>query len=143
MVTHNPLHVRGLRRYYGSVRLPVFVHHRRVSLDFPMRPHPYSVWGERGISRFPREVFWHVRGVCDRAGSRRTLRDRCTGWSLPLSPTASASRSEFLTRLNTRPAPSPINASTSPLQVPPHDSGSVWVASSLPYDFCFHYTSPV
>src|SRR5437016_5276224 len=76
-------------------------------------------------------------------GFRRTLRYRRTGRSLPLSPTASASRSEFLTRLNTRPAPSPVNASTSPLQATPHDSGSVWVASSLPYDFCIHYTSPV
>jgi hypothetical protein len=152
MVTHNPLHplrrrlpglVRRLRRYYRSVRLPVFVHHRRASLDFPMRPQTYFVWGEPGISRFPGEVLWYVHGVCDRAGSRHTLRYRRTGWSLPLSPTASASRSEFLTRLNTRPAPSPVNASTSPLQVTPQDSGSVWVASSLPYDFCIHYTSPV
>ena len=37
----------------------------------------------------------------------------------------------------------PVNASTSPLQVTPHDSGSVWVATLLPYDFFIHYTSPV
>jgi len=30
--------VRRLPRYYGSVRLPVFVHRRRTSLDFPTRP---------------------------------------------------------------------------------------------------------
>jgi hypothetical protein len=30
--------VRGLRRYYASVRLPASVHHRRTSLDFPMPP---------------------------------------------------------------------------------------------------------
>src|SRR5260370_13045321 len=30
--------VRRLLRYYGSVRLPVFVHHRLLSLDFPIRP---------------------------------------------------------------------------------------------------------
>jgi hypothetical protein len=29
--------VRRLRRYNGSVRLPMPVHHRRASLDFPMR----------------------------------------------------------------------------------------------------------
>jgi hypothetical protein len=112
-------------------------------MHVPMRPQTYSVWGERGISRFPCEVLGYVHGVCDRAGSRCTSRYRCTGWGLPLSPTASASRSKCLTRLNTRPAPSPVNASTSPLQVTPHDSGSVWVATLLPYDFFIHYTSPV
>lgn len=30
--------VRRLPRYYESVRLPVLVHHRLLSLDFPMRP---------------------------------------------------------------------------------------------------------
>ena len=69
-----------------------------------MRPQTYSVWGERGISRFPREVLPYVHGVCDRAGSRGTSRYRRLGWGLPLLLTASASRSEFLTRLNTRPA---------------------------------------
>src|SRR5208337_1206659 len=33
-----PGFVRGLLRYYGPVRLPVFVHHRRLSIDFSMRP---------------------------------------------------------------------------------------------------------
>src|SRR5437899_4093406 len=138
-----PSLVRRLRRYYRSVRLPVFVHHRRASLDFPMRPQTYSVWGERGISRFPREVLPYVQGVCDRAGLRCTSRYRCTGWGLPLSPTASASRSEFLTRLNTRPARSPVNASTPPSRAAPHDSGPMWVATSHSYDSFIHYTSPV
>lgn len=47
--------VRGLRRYYGTIRLPTFVHHRRASLDFPMRPAQSPGSGERGISRFSRE----------------------------------------------------------------------------------------
>src|SRR3989454_4915803 len=138
-----PSLVRGLRRYYWSVRLPVFVLHRRASLDFPMRPQTYSVWGERGISRFPCEVLPYVHGVCDRAGSRSTSRYRCLGWGLPLLLTASASRSKFLTRLNTRPVLSPVNASTPPSRAAPHDSGSIWVANPLPYDFFIHYTSPV
>src|SRR6266568_3472833 len=108
-----------------------------------MRPPTYSVWGERGISRFPCEVFWYVHGVSDRAGSRRTLRYRRTGWGLPLSPTASASRSEFLTRLNTRPAPSPVNASTPPSRAAPHDSGPLWFASPSTYETFIHNTSPV
>src|SRR5712691_11831468 len=135
--------VRRLRWYYRSVRLPVFVHHRRASLDFPMRPQTYSVRGERGISRFPCEVLRYVHGVCDRAGSRGTSRYRRLGWGPPLLLTASASRSEFLTRLNTRPVLSPVNASTPPSRAAPHDSGSIWVANPLPYDFFIHYTSPV
>jgi hypothetical protein len=96
-----------------------------------------------GISRFPREVSTNVHGVSDRAGLWRASRFRRSRWSLPLSPTASASRSDFLTRLNTRPARSPVNASTPPLRVAPHDSGPMWVATSHSYDFCIHYTSPV
>src|SRR3984893_5867724 len=135
--------VRGLHRYYRSVRLPVFVHHRRASLDFPMRPQTYSVRGERGISRFPCEVLPYVHGVCDRAGSRGTLRYRRLGWGLPLLLTASASRSEFLTRLNNRPVLSPVNASTPPSRAAPHDSGPLWFASPSTYETFIHNTSPV
>jgi hypothetical protein len=91
-----------------------------------MRPQTSSVWGERGISRFPREVLTYVPGVCDRAGLWRSSRYRCVRRGLPHSPTASASRSECLTRLNTRPAHSPINASTPPSRAAPHDSGPMW-----------------
>jgi len=84
-----------------------------------MRPKATAALGRLGISRFPSEVLPYVHGVCDRAGLRCTSRYRCTGWGLPLSPTASASRS-FLTRLNTRPAHSPVNASTPPSRAAPH-----------------------
>jgi hypothetical protein len=60
-----------------------------------------------------------------------------------LVPTASASRRKKLTRLNTRPARSPVNASTLLLRAAPHDSGPMWVTVPLSYDFCIHYTSPV
>jgi hypothetical protein len=53
------------------------------------------------------------------------------------------SRSKSLTRLNTRPARSPANASTPPLRAAPHDSGPMWVATSHSYDSFIHYTSPV
>jgi len=65
-----------------------------------MRPRAAASLGEPGISRFPREVSTHVHGVSDRAGLWHTSRYRCTRWGLPLSPTATASRSEILTRLN-------------------------------------------
>src|SRR5882762_6191899 len=135
--------VRGLPRYSRSVRLPRSVRHRRTSLDFPMRPRATAVLGDPGLSRFPREVLPYVLGVSDRAGLRCTSRYRCTGWGLPLSPTASASRSDLLTPLNTRPAHSLVNASTPPSRAAPHDSGSMWVATSHSYDSFIHYTSPV
>src|ERR1039458_8153572 len=119
--------VRELLRYYRAVRLPRSVRHRRTSLDFPMRPKDIAALGSPGISRFPREVSAYVLGVSDRAGLWHTSRYRCTGWGLPLLLTASASRRKTLTRLNTRPARSPVNASTPPLRAAPHDSGPMWV----------------
>jgi hypothetical protein len=128
---------------FPFIELPRSVHHRRTSLDFPMRPKATASLDELGISRFPREVSAYVHGVSDRAGLWRTSRYRCSRWGLPLLLTASASRRKCLTRLNTRPAHSPANASTLPLRAAPHDSGPMWVASSHSYDFCIHYTSPV
>src|SRR5256884_5699196 len=72
--------VRGLLRYYWSVRLPRSVRHRRMSLDFPMRPKATAARGGLGISRFPREVSAYVHGVSDRAGLWHTSRYRCTCW---------------------------------------------------------------
>jgi len=138
-----PGFVRRLPRYYRSVRLPTSVRHRRTSLDFPTRPKATTALGEHGISRFPREVSAYVHGVSDRAGLWHTSRYRCIRWGLPLLLTASASRRKFLTRLNTRPARSPVNAWTPPLRAAPHDSGPMWVATPLSYDFSIHYTSPV
>src|SRR6266404_243421 len=128
--------VQGLLRYSRAVRLPRSVRHRRASLDFPTRPKATAALGGLGISRFPCEVLAYVHGVSDRAGLWHTSRYWCTRWGLPPSPTASASRSNSLTRLNTRPARSPVNASTLPLQAAPHDSGPMWVADPLSYDFC-------
>src|SRR5882757_5063032 len=112
--------VRELLRHSRSVRLPRSVRHRRTSLDFPMRPEATAAPGGHGISRFPREVSAYVHGVCDRAGLWHTSRYRCTRWSLPHLLTASASRSNCLSRLNTRPARSPVNASTPPSRAAPH-----------------------
>src|SRR6266700_6582553 len=133
--------VRGLHRYYRSVRLPAFVHHRRMSSDFPMRPRANSALEERGTSRFPCEVFRYVLGVFDRAGLGCASLYRCIRCCLPLLLTASASRRNRLSRLNTRPAPSPVNASAPPSRAAPHDSGPVWIAIPLPYETFIHYTS--
>jgi hypothetical protein len=77
------------------------------------------------------KVLPYTHGVCDRAGSRCASRCRRLGWGLPLLLTASASRSEVLTRMYTRPARPPVNASLPPSRAAPHDSGPVLVANTL------------
>ena len=129
----------------GLSDFPESVRHRRTSLDFPMRPRATAALGELGISRFPNEVSAYVHGVSDRALLEHTSRYRCTRWGLPHLLTASASRSKVLTRLNTRPVRSPVNASTPPTYKRLNMTrGRCWVARySHSYDFCIHYTSPV
>ena len=133
--------VRGLPRYYGTVRLPLSVHHRRVSLDFPMRPAAPSSAGGQGISRVPYRLRACMRGVSDRAGSRGVLRYRQPGGGLPHLLTASAPRSD-LSRLNGRPARSPVNASPPPCGRSRHDSGPLWLAKPSTCETFIHYNLP-
>src|SRR5262249_30320835 len=142
--------VRRLRRYFGAVRLPTFVHHRRTSLDFPPRSAALSTADKRGISRFPHKVLACMHGVSDRAGSEHTLRWRCTRSSLPPISTASASRSTcrsrdraYISRRNTRPARPPVNASSPLSRAAPHDSRPSWFATPSTYETFIHNTLPV
>jgi hypothetical protein len=48
-----------------------------------------------------------------------------------------------ISRLNTWPARTPVNASPGPLRGPAHDSGPVWLAMPSPYDSFIQHTSPV
>jgi len=82
---------------------------------------------ERGISRFPSKVFPRVRGVCDRAGSGAASpmrQRRCGLWcvSTTSAPRTARDRSRgaWITRLNTRPARTPVNASPSPSRMTTH-----------------------
>ena len=68
--------VRRLCSYYGAVRLPVPVHHRRASLDFPTRPVVLSPTDRHTISRFPLKVLAYMRRVSDRAESKSVSRYR-------------------------------------------------------------------
>src|SRR5215475_4976134 len=90
--------VRQLRRYYGSVRLPVAVHHRGTSLDLPMRPVTPSVTDSHGTSRLPHKVLACMLRVSDRARSKSVSRLRRFQSGLPLSSTASAPRSSHRLR---------------------------------------------
>jgi hypothetical protein len=111
--------VRGLRRYYPSVRLPLPVHHRRTPLGFPTRPAllPRADKGSPGS-----------RAYCFRA---------CDGSLTPQSPSVSCLNDTSgvafrislerrhsgsdLTRLNTMPARSFHNASRLNLRTAVHD----------------------
>src|SRR5215469_2283050 len=143
--------VRKLLRYYGTVRLPMPVHHRRMSLDFPTRPAAPSAAGGHRTSRFSNKVFPYMPGVCDRAGSVRISRWRYARCCLPPSPTTSASRSSTLSRLNTLPAPAPVNASVPPYGVPRMTRGQrgslalhcVALSSTTPRRFIPTHGTPV
>src|ERR687898_1848918 len=141
--------VRRLRRYYGAVRLPVFVHHRCASLDFPMRSvFPFST-DRHGISRLPLKVLAGMLRALDRARSKSVSRLRRLRCCLPLSSTASAPRSGHrlrdggsISRLNGWPARTPVNASPSPLRPTVHDSEPVWIATPSLYETFIHNTLP-
>ena len=113
-----PSFVRGLRRYYRSVRLPLLVHHRRAPFGFPTRP-----W------RLP-------KASSGSPGSRASCFRACNGSPTPRSPSVSshddtagvAFRTPLerrhsgsrITRLNTMPALSSHNASRLNLRTAVH-----------------------
>ena len=125
---------------YVGVGIPLAGHplhrSRRASLDFPVQTAVPLAAGDRGISRFPCEVLPCVLGVSDRAGSSRVSRLRRDRCGLPPVSTTSAPRTwnPLISRLNTRPAHSPVNASPPTSRSTAHDSGSVWVATPSPYE---------
>ncbi len=83
-------------------------------------------------------------GVSDRAKLPRLSRYRRAGCSLPLPTTASAPRSlRAISRLNTQPKRTPVNASQWPLRTTTHDSRPEWIATPSPYGSFIHNTSPV
>ena len=141
--------VRRLRWYYRTVRLPVPVHHRCASLDFPMRSVLRSPTDRHGISRLPLKVLTCTPRVSDRAGSKGISRLRRLQSCLPLSSTASAPQSGHrwrdggsISRLHTWPVRTPVNASLAPLRTKMHDSESARVASPSLYETFIHNTLP-
>lgn len=143
--------VRRLPRYYEAVRLPGVVRRRRLPWGFTIRSAVPSTADDAGTSRFPCELIPCVRGVSDRAGSGRASRYRHARCCLPLFSKASAPRSTrgfrpgaLISRLNTQPARTPVNASVPSLRaVPPHDSGPVQFAIPSLLDSFIPFNSPV
>jgi hypothetical protein len=121
--------VRQLPRYYAAVRLLSAMAHRRTPEGFPMRCAPEDA-EDPETSRFPREMCPRMLGVCDCAGSALALPKRQARRGLRLVSTASAPRTTrtsrlgaWMTRLNARPAFSPVSASPTLSRVCTHDSG--------------------
>jgi site-specific DNA recombinase len=136
--------VRGLRRYYGAVRLPAPVHRRYPLFRFPLRTQSPSTRARRGISRLPHEVLGCMPRVSDRAGARRHSRCRGAGCGLRSVSNVSAPGSgSCLSRLNTGPTPPPANASPRRLPDATHDSGLSWFATPSTQMTFTSYTSPV
>jgi hypothetical protein len=111
----------------------MLVHHRITSLDFPMRS-PYPLYGDgHGISRFPCKVLPCMPRSLT-AQSPDVSSDIDTS-SVAFRMTHGVSTLEFtsISRLNTWPILSPVNASAMALLPPPHDSGPVWVATPSPH----------
>jgi hypothetical protein len=140
--------VRQLRRYYWTVRLPVTVHHRVTSLDFPMRS-VTSLTDNHRISRLPLKVLAYMLRVSDRARSKSVSPYRRSQFCLPPRSRTSAPRSDHrlhdggsISRLNGWPVRTPVNASSSPLPTNMHDSEPVRVASPSLYETFIHNTLP-
>ena len=110
--------------------------------QFAMRPQRAG-WDERRISRFSRRLLPCMPGASDLAGYQCFSPKRNIGRSLPLSPTGSASRTRGISRLNTQPALSPVNASTAFLRAPPHDSGPSRLARPLTFETFIQHNPPV
>lgn len=123
--------VRELRRYYSFIRLPMTVHHRLASLDFTMRTAGVAPAVDHGISRFSRRLKECMLKVSDPAWLRQFSPLQTVECCLPRNLTASAPGFDTLSGLNTWPAFNPVNASSAPLRIHPHDSGSLSMASRL------------
>lgn len=90
-----------------------------------------SASGDVGISRFSRLETPYMLGVFDRAGSSLRSRFRAGTCGLPLAGTASAPGIWCFRGSIARPVCTPVNASTAPLRIQPHDSGPSWIASKM------------
>ena len=136
---HRPLF--GTSSVLWGSQLPWSVHRWRAPVGFPPRP-------SRADSGPPGSRAWCFH-TC--SGSCRTTapgptaprHSRCSGCCLRLRRQPRHLNLNSISRLNTRPAWSPVNASVTPSRTCPHDSGSSWVASPSACEFLLRYTMPV
>ena len=133
--------VQRLRGYYGSVRLPMFVHRQITSWDLLTRSARHLADKHR-LSRFSRRLFLYMLRFFDRAGFGSPSRLRDLRYGLPLSPTVSAPWSS-LSRLDGWPVRAFVNASRLASRPTAPDSRPVWFVTPLPYNSFIHNNLPV
>jgi hypothetical protein len=133
--------VRRLPRYYDGVRLLTPVRHRLRPSGLPdadrRRP-----GGRAGDLPVPAQRAYAHAGVCDHAGPGRRSHD--APLVLPSAETtASAPRRRHLSRLDTQPTRTPVNASPRASRRTTHDSGPMWFARPSSYRTFTCYSLPV
>src|SRR3972149_10586866 len=116
--------VRRLRRYYGVVRLPVFVHHWITILDLPnASPLTTSTGKTRDLPVLAHGVSVHARGL-----RLRRVVDALAISHTPMLPSVPGndvgSLPDVISQLHILPVRAPANASSVPLREQTHDSGS-------------------
>jgi len=122
--------------------------HDRSSPSCSFRIHGAS---PRAIAQ---EQAWDLPAPVQKASVRaRGLRPRRASPSLAIAEgtvlpsefidTVGAPKQAHLSRLNTRPALSPVNASPAPSRSPAHDSGPMRFANPSSYGTLIHYSLPV
>jgi len=118
------------------------VHHWIVSLDFPMRPW-YLTRADTGSPGSRARCFRPCLGSQTARGPHMSRASDMPGVAFRLTHIVSTPELTSISRLNTWPARTPVNASAMALLPPPHDSGPMWLAIPSSYDSLIHYTLPV
>src|SRR5207244_12706977 len=96
-----------------------------------------------GLSHFLRVFFPFLPVLPDPPGSPLFPYTPLFRSGLPHLLTGSASRTKFISRLNTQPARTPVNASPSPLRAEPQDTRPKSSHKPITYDAFSHYKLPV
>jgi hypothetical protein len=134
--------VRRLPRYYGSVRLPVFVHHRLLSLDFPMRPE------NAGLRENPGSLNFRARCVPTCQGHRPRRTPTQLAMALDRMLPSALCQGVGVLKLGvfrgsiTWPIVPPVYASYPALRPCPQDSEPARLARPSPYDSFIRYILP-
>jgi len=137
--------VRELRRYYSAVRLPAPC----IGGLCPWTPHRgprrHPPWAVCRVSRFSRMMFPRMLGVLTSTAPGPASPRLAGGAGLAFGPGKSLGtwKLNSISRLDTRPACAPVNASGTSSRPCPHDSGSLWVASPSLCDFLLRCIMPV
>jgi hypothetical protein len=133
--------VRALLRYYKPVRLPAVVHRGRAPSGFSARTAPTGRGQRRDLPGSVQDVSMRAWGLRPRGVRTLLAMAKC-----PMLPSTSGNGvgtpNAKLSRLNTQPASSPVNACQTASRPPSHDLGAVWFATPSLLETFTPYTLP-